>query len=630
MKKFLLLALSLAFAHALAWAQGNNVQTNATQPRPTATAPQTPASTAPQQQPTPQQTPQQTPRTAPRTFDLAEYGVGFSLEPRLVVMMAALDAAGFDPAPGKQPSAFRARVRADQQNLDPELRTRLQRFYDSHKLRDANATPAEQAARYVSLAFALGAPPNFDNPPSADDLFEGAAEVLDFAPLVRDFYRRSGIEGRLPAYLAEYRNESDLLRPRTRAMVKTVLDYLHTRPVTTTVERATVRTPSVTEKKKTPQTRVVEHEHERRFLVVTDLLAPPGAINLRVVADDYYVVIPAGTDPATSEVRRAYLRFIVDPLVIRFNRDIALKRADIQSIIDGRAKASGSPMPAVLEAVARSLVVAADARVTAAARINELSANASARAQGLKDADRAALTKEVQTELARISDELTATLADAYEHGAVLAFYFSEQLRDEESSGFDFADAIPDVIARVDPAKEIARPSEYAAARARYVAERERIAKEAASRSPSDEHEAARRAELIRQLDEVSRMLQARQYTEAESRLRAMLGDYKGEPRVFFALGQMWSVGAQDAINDETRDARLNNALTNYANAIQMADRDNDLALISRAHVARGRILAFLEHKTEASQEFDAAIKIGRVAGGAYDDALKGKADLQP
>jgi hypothetical protein len=621
MKKFLLLLLSLALAYASASAQVNTNQTNAQPSRPATTpATQTPATPA-QRQPA---------RATQGAFDLGEYGVQFALETRLVVMMAALDAAGFDPAPGKPPSAFRARVRADQQNLDTELRTRLQRFYESHKLHAANATPAEQASRYVSLAFSLGAPPAFDSPPSADDLFEGAAEVLDFAPTLRDFFRRSGIEGRLPAYLAEYRAEGDLMRTGTREMVKATLDYLHTRPVTTTIERTNVRTPSVLDKKKSPQTHTVLHERERRFLVVPDLLAPPGAINLRVIADDYYAIIPAGTDPASSEVRRAYLRYVIDPLVLRFNRDIALKRADVQSILDARAKASGAPMPAVFETVARSLVVATDARMTAQMRLKELSARASARAATAKDSDRAALTKEVQDERTRIDDEMTAQLADAYEHGAVLAFYFAEQLREQESSGFDFADAFTDVISRVDPAREIARPTEYAAARARVAAAREKAAKEAAERAPADEHELARRAELIRQLDEVSRMLQARKYPEAEVRLRALLDDYKGEPRVFFALGQTWSIGAEDAVNVETRDTRLNNALANYANAIQMADRDNDLALISRAHVARGRILVFLEHRDEALKEFDAAINIGKAGGDAYNDALKEKQKLQP
>jgi hypothetical protein len=619
MKKFFLLTLSLALAHAVASAQGN---THATAAQPARPAP-SPATPAPQ-------TRTQPARPVSSSFDLAEYGVQFSLEPRLVVMLAALDAAGFDPAPGKAPTAFRARVRADQQSLDPELRARLQRFYELHKLREPSTTPAEQAARYVSLAFALGQPPTFDAPPSADDLFEGAADVLDFAPILRDFYRRSGIEERLPSYLAEYRTEGDLMRRQAVEMIKSTLNYLHTRPITTVVERIPVRAPAGGDKKKN-QTAFTTRERDRRFLIVPDLLAAPGAINFRVVGDDYYAIVPPGVSPASSEVRRAYLRYVIDPLIIRFNRDIAFKRADVQTLLDARAKQTPTTaMPAVFETVARSLVVAADARMTAQARISELSSRASARAQTAMDAERAALTKEVQDERALIEDELTAQLADAYERGAVLAFYFAEQLRDQESAGFDFADAIPDVMSRIDPTRELRRPEEFASARARVQAARERAAKEAAKLAPADEQAAQRRAELFKNLDEVSRMLQANKYPEAEQRLRAMLAEHNGEPRIFFALGQTWSAGAADAANVETRDARLNNALSNYANAIQMADRSNDLALISRAHVARGRILAFLERKEEALKEFDAAIQIGDVAGGAKSEALKEKQKLQP
>ena len=41
-----------------------------------------------------------------------------------------------------------------------------------------------------------------------------------------------------------------------------------------------------------------------------------------------------------------------------------------------------------------------------------------------------------------------------------------------------------------------------------------------------------------------------------------------------------------------------------------------------------GRILAFLDRKDEALKEFDAAISIGDVAGGAYKDAIEGKRKL--
>jgi hypothetical protein len=621
MKKVLSFALTLALAPMLASAQAGNQQTTTQPPRPAqgATTP------APQQ-----------PRPAPRpysgAFDLSEYGVQFALEPRLVVMMAALDAAGFDPAPGKPVSAFRTRLRADQSNLDPELRTRLQRFYELHKLRQPSATPADQSARYVSLALALGAPPTFDAPLVGDDLFEGLADVLDFAPILRDFYRRSGIEERLPSYLAEYRAEGDRMRRQTGEMVKTTLNYLHARPVTMTVERIATRAPVASEKKKRDApVAYTSREHERRFLVVADLLAAPGAVNFRVIGDDYYAVVPPGTDLSASEVRRAYLQYVVDPLVARFNRDIALKRADIQSILDARAKLTpGGATPTVFPAVARSLVVAADARITAQMRLADLSSRAAARMPSAKETERAAVTKEVQDERAAIEDEATTELAEAYEHGAVLAFYFAEQLREQDAAGFDFSDAIPDVLSRIDPARELRRPEEYAPARARVAAARERAMKEASNAAPADEQEAVRRLALVRSLDEVSRMLQARNYADAEARLRTMLEEFRGEPRVFFALGQTWSASAADAANEETRDARLNNALLNFGNAIQAADRANDLSLISRAHVARGRIFAFLERNDEALKEFDAAIQIGDVAGGAYNDALAAKKKLQP
>ncbi|HYN25526.1 MAG TPA: hypothetical protein VES69_10840, partial [Pyrinomonadaceae bacterium] len=97
-------------------------------------------------------------------FDLAEYGVEFQADSRLIIMMAALEAAGFDPvANGRQPSAFRSQVRKDLASLDPDLRSRLRAFYERNKL-PAPATAADQAARYVSLALALGQPPTLDAP----------------------------------------------------------------------------------------------------------------------------------------------------------------------------------------------------------------------------------------------------------------------------------------------------------------------------------------------------------------------------------------------------------------------------------------------------------------------------------
>jgi hypothetical protein len=601
---------------------------------------QPPAGQQQQQPATPQQ--QQPPRApaprpAPRpaTLDLSDYGVSFGVEPRLVVVMSALDAAGFDPAPGKPPSLFRARLRQEQAGLDANLRERLRRFYDLNRLRDPAATPARDAARFVSLAFALGPPPSFEAPARGDEsLFEGVLDVLDFAPLVAEYFRKSGIEERLPTYLAEYRAEGDRMRRQTADMVRSVLNYLHTRPATTVLERVAARAPAAAADKKKPDARPAfeTRERDRRFVVIPDLLAVPGAINSRVVGDDYFVVVPAGTDLSASEVRRAYLQYVVDPLVLRYNRDIALKRAEIRALLDERLRNSpGAAGPDVFQAFARSIVVAADARMTALARTEALSAEARARLARLTTpAERDALTKEVQARRTLIEDETTAELAEAYERGAVLAFYFAERLREQESAGFDFADSIPDLVARIDQARELRRPAEYAEARARALAARESARKEAARAAASAGRDDGRRAQLIRQLDEVGRMLGARNYPEAETRLIALMGEYQREPRIFYALGQTFSVGASDATNEAVRDDRLRKALANYRFAIDAADRELDRALLSRAYVSAGRILAFLEERDEALKMFDAAVQLGEVPDGSYRDALDERKKLQP
>src|SRR5437870_5780412 len=199
-----------------------------------------------QTRPAPSPTPRpSTPRVSAQqtTLDLAEYGVRVEPDARLIIVMSALDAAGFDPTPaGKQLSAFRALVRKDQTSLDPELRERLRNFFERKRL-PSPATAADQAARYVSLAYALSPPPLLDAPERSDDLPGGLLEVLDFAPLVREFFKKSGIDERLASYMRAYQAEGDRLRQPAGEMVRSVLSYLHTRPILVTNERVRIQSP---------------------------------------------------------------------------------------------------------------------------------------------------------------------------------------------------------------------------------------------------------------------------------------------------------------------------------------------------------------------------------------------------
>lgn len=572
-----------------------------------------------QPQPSPQRPVQQ---RAGATFEVSEYGVDFQADPRLILVMAALDVAGLDTTPtGRQPSAFRTKLRKDLANLDPALREKMKAFYERNKL-PAPATPADQAARYVSLALALGPAPSFDAPERSEDLPAGLLDVLDFAPLVQEFHRRSGFDEHMVEYVRAYQAEGDRLRAPTTEMVRGLLTYLHTRPITISSERIEVKNPNKKSKEKTYSIR----QKERRFLILPDLLAARGAINFRIIGDDYYVVVPEGTEPSSSELRRAYLQYVIDALVLRFNKDIALRREQIKQILTEREKAGAQVSPDVFLSVSRSLVTAADARYDEMRRLYFLGRDARARLAAAKtEADKATIGKAAQDEMKAIQDETIARLAEDYEKGAVLSFYFADQLKGIESAGFDLANFFPDMIASFDPARELKRPAEYAEAVQRATAARE--ARTAARRSASElsVETSGKEAALVRDLAAIEDTLRNKDYNDAENRLRDMLKEYPREPRIFFALGQTASLAASDATDENVQAERLNRALGHYRMAVAASSPDTDKAIMSRAHEAMGRINLFLENNAEAAKQFDEAIKIGDVRGGAYREALEGR-----
>jgi hypothetical protein len=583
-----------------------------------------------------QTTPSRPPATVAQTdqnasFELSQYGVSLQPDARLIIVMAALEAAGFDPTPpGKELSAFRALVRKDQESLDPALRERLRTYFQRNRL-PAPATAADQASRYVSLAYVLGPPPTLEAPERSDDLPGGALDVLDFAPLLREFYRKSGIDERLVSYMRAYQTEGDRMRKPAGDMVWALLSYLHTRPTMIALERVRVTSP---DRKKKAKTVYTTREHERRFFIVPDLLAAPGAINFRVIADDYYAIVPEATDPTASEMRRGYLQYVLDPLVLKFNKEIAARRDLIKQLIATRTKEGLEVSPDVFLVVSQSLLAAADAGFEESIRLSAVTNLQRWRLEKAKDdAGRVAIGKEAQAARAAIADEAIARLAEDYEKGAVLAFHFADQLREVQASGFDVANFFGDMIAAIDPGREGKRLAETKAARDRALAARAAHPRYSSwlidpSSEAREAAEGTRNSALVKSFAEVERLLQTRSYEAAEVRLKALLQEYPGDARLLFTLGQTASLWARDTTDDDLQNQRLARALANYRLAIAAAVPETDKVLLSRAHEAMGRVFAYLEQNEEAMKEFEAAIRIGDVAGGAYKDALEGKRKL--
>ena len=186
------------------------------------------------------------------------------------------------------------------------------------------------------------------------------------------------------------------------------------------------------------------------------------------------------------------------------------------------------------------------------------------------------------------------------------------------------------MIASFDPVREARRPAEYAEAVQRAIAAREArtAARKIAGGSQYRLEGSGREAALVRDLAAIEDTLRNKDYNDAEARLREMLKEYPGEPRIFFALGQTASLAAMDATDEQVQAERLNRALGQYRLAIAAASPETDKAIMSRAHESMGRINAFLDNTAEAMKQFDEAIKIGDVRGGAYREALEGKKKL--
>jgi tetratricopeptide (TPR) repeat protein len=284
--------------------------------------------------------------------------------------------------------------------------------------------------------------------------------------------------------------------------------------------------------------------------------------------------------------------------------------------------------------ISRSLVAAADARYEESNRLTAVTNIQRRRLQQAKDdATRQTIAREAEARRAAIADEAIARLTEEYEAGAVLAFFFADRLRDFQASGFDIGNFVAEMIAGIDPVREGKRLAEITAARDRALAARKAhpryslwlIDSESEARETVD---ASPNSALVKSLSEVEKLLQTRNYEAAETRLKALVQEYPREPRLFFTMAQTASLWARDTTDDELQTQRLNRALGNYRLAVAAAAPDTDRVLLSRAHEAMGRILAFLDNKDEAMKEFEAAIKIGEVPGGAYRDALEGKRKL--
>jgi tetratricopeptide (TPR) repeat protein len=571
----------------------------------------------------------------PAGFDLLNYGVRVEPDRRVIAVLATLEMATQKNGAGveerlintplsERNAKFRNDLIADNATLPDDLRRKITAFVASYKRRNANKDDAALVAPFISMAYSLTPAPDLLDPVITFDLPGQLLDVLDFAPLVREYYRRSTISARMDDYLRSYREEADLrLRPSARDMVKELLDYLKTKPRLLSVDNRVVETQKSNSKSSTIK-KLERRETERRFFIVPERLAPRGTINFINIRDDYYVVIPPDSDLTGSDVRRAYLQFVLDPIVLAGSRDLTATRDWVKAELDVLRKSNSSISPDVYLALTRSLVAAVDLRQNEFELITISTQQAREKIAMMKtDDEKRAVTAELDRIKQAAADEAAVQLYDDYQRGAVLAFYFADQLRGVEDSGFDIASSLKEMIASFDATKEKARIEATAQARQRGLAAREaRRAGGTEVRTTLGENPVTSR------LIEIQKTIDRREFAKADSDLKRLLADHPSDPRIYYNIGRVAGQTAV-AIDDPDQQAKkLLEAKAAYSNVLSTATGSTDRSLISLTYVALGKIYEFFNEPEMAIKLYDEAIKLDDVTGGGFREALASKQRL--
>jgi hypothetical protein len=549
---------------------------------------------APAQQTAPSPGARRAPLSERQRPTLGDVNTDIGVDRRVIVMMAALNVAGYDYETGNRPlSPLRAQLREDLKAIDPELARRLREHF---RKRSEGRAEAAAVAPYLSLALSLTEPPAFtlDVPP--ERLPEDVREIVDFALLLQEFHQSTGFSRLLPRYIAAYTAEAQKYGPAMAEAAGTVLAYLHTDPVLE-LPPTYIPRPSAPRKGQAESGPLVLPNRERRFVVIPDLLNARGTANLRVVRDVYFLLLGPTTEPNVDAMRRGFINFVIDPLTERAVKEVAAIRDPLKRLLESRGDKIDPEYRrrSAYYLITDSLVRATDARLA----VLGLAAR-------------------------RKIDEAEAIyeLSLAYERGSVLAFHFYDLMKAYEAVGINLRDYFTDLLAKIDFDREAKRLDEYAQRLARYKQSRlEAAASPAPASTISNADE-----QVVARILEADQLIKARRYAEARSMLEAVRRERPDNARALFGLADVTSKQAS-AISDSDKLAEeLFAAAELYRLAAVNASPETEKWLAQRSYVAAGKILDFLGKEDDAAAAYDLALKLGAEADpAAYAEALKAR-----
>ncbi len=206
---------------------------------------------------------------------------------RVFAVMSGLHVAGWNPG-NLKPNPARTSILQDFQNVPPELKARLTKFYEEH----LDGKKAEsQLSKYVSLALFSEGPPDFKLSLEASKLPPDVTPIAEFMALIKELYTAAKLEVVWSTNREFYDLAVATYRPLIDEIILKTDGYL----------------------------RIASGSFlDRRFLIIPEYLIPQNNFDARTYREIYYLVFGPSERPAVDELRHQYLHFILDPFPLRF------------------------------------------------------------------------------------------------------------------------------------------------------------------------------------------------------------------------------------------------------------------------------------------------------------------------
>ncbi|NBO64979.1 MAG: hypothetical protein EBU88_09080 [Acidobacteria bacterium] len=223
-------------------------------------------------------------------------------------------------------------------------------------------------------------------------------------------------------------------------------------------------------------------------------------------------------------------------------------------------------------------------------------------------------------------DDVIFDLSLGYDRGAVLVYHFYDQIKAFEPVGVNIKDYFASLLKNIDFEREANRLTEFATR-----LERVKKLRTEATLTPAPAPTIANADEkLVTQIVDADKLMKARSYESARLLLETALRENPNNARVLFGLAEVASKQATSLDDADRVEEALFAAIEYYRQAAKKAAPESEKWLAQRSYVAAGRILDFIAESnpslaekliTDALAAYEAALRLGRVEGGAYDEA---------